>query len=312
MEIQNLVLSANEIFSPPLDQVTAPQLTKPTENGTITGAKSEISSQLISVENGDPLGAHNLNGEKPSSSIGLTRNPSMKKKLEVNFTMFINDDNSKADTTVDSTNVGSSVENPPKNSETILQDEESHDSWEPSLPLSVNIDLKVIEPYKKVISHGGHLRPSISNGNGLESSTSSAVILFAAYYLPDRSRPDYHHVMENLFLYVVNTLHNMVADDYILIYLHNPGNSSSTSSVNNMPTFSWLKKCYQMIDRKLKKNLKGLYLVHPTFWLKTLIIMSKPFISSKFSRKLKFVRSLDELKQLLPIEDLQIPEIVKK
>lgn len=77
----------------------------------------------------------------------------------------------------------------------------------------------------------------------------------------------------------------MVADDYILIYLHNgggnvdSGNAPSTcSTVNNMPTFSWLKRCYQMIDRKLKKNLKGLYLVHPTFWLKTLIIMSKPFI----------------------------------
>ncbi|OTF81388.1 hypothetical protein BLA29_012810 [Euroglyphus maynei] len=73
----------------------------------------------------------------------------------------------------------------------------------------------------------------------------------------------------------------MVADDYILIYLHNNGgnvNGHQQQSVNNMPTFSWLKRCYQMIDRKLKKNLKGLFLVHPTFWLKTLIIMSKPFI----------------------------------
>jgi hypothetical protein len=76
--------------------------------------------------------------------------------------------------------------------------------------------------------------------------------------------------------YVLTTLHELVAEDYILIYFHNAGNSSTNG--NNMPTFNWLKQCYYMIDRKLRKNLKALYLVHPTFWLKTLVIMTKPFI----------------------------------
>lgn len=77
--------------------------------------------------------------------------------------------------------------------------------------------------------------------------------------------------------YVLTTLHELVADDYILIYFHNPSGSGTTSG-NNMPTFSWLKRCYHMIDRKLRKNLKSLYLVHPTFWLKTLVIMTKPLL----------------------------------
>ncbi|KAJ7335560.1 hypothetical protein JRQ81_013501 [Phrynocephalus forsythii] len=51
------------------------------------------------------------------------------------------------------------------------------------------IDMKVIEPYKKVISHGGYY------GDGL-----NAIIVFAACYLPDSSRTDYNYVMENLFL----------------------------------------------------------------------------------------------------------------
>lgn len=73
-----------------------------------------------------------------------------------------------------------------------------------SLPLSAiefrSIDLKVIEPYKNVLSHGGHLRPS-SNGEAVASEFSSpAIILFSACYLPDRSRIDYHYVMDNLFL----------------------------------------------------------------------------------------------------------------
>jgi hypothetical protein len=78
------------------------------------------------------------------------------------------------------------------------------------------------------------------------------------------------------FRYVLTTLHELVADDYILIYFHNAGCAGVSS--NNMPTFGWLKRCYTMIDRRLRKNLKNLFLVHPTFWLKTFVIMTKPFI----------------------------------
>ncbi|GFY45277.1 exopolyphosphatase PRUNE1 [Trichonephila inaurata madagascariensis] len=50
------------------------------------------------------------------------------------------------------------------------------------------IDMKVIEPYRKVLSHGGY------QGDG------NAIIIFSACYLPDRSRKDYEYVMDNLFL----------------------------------------------------------------------------------------------------------------
>lgn len=63
-----------------------------------------------------------------------------------------------------------------------------------------------------------------------------------------------------------------MVDDYILVYLH--GATPKTC----MPTFSWLKRCYQLIDRRLKKNLKALYLVHPTFWLRTVVALTKPFV----------------------------------
>lgn len=145
------------------------------------------------------------------------------------------------------------------------------------------IDMRVIEPFRAVISHGGFIHAT-TNGQGIEGASSPAIIVFNACYLPDRSRVDYNYVMENLFMYVLTTLHNMIADDYVLIYMHNggcvqkEGTNEEVAHANNMPTFTWLKRSYQMIDRKLKKNLKALYLVHPTFWLKTLIIMSKPFI----------------------------------
>lgn len=53
-----------------------------------------------------------------------------------------------------------------------------------------DIDMKVIEPYKRVLSHGGYL----------SSGGHNAIVVFSACYLPDRSRTDYHYVMDNLFL----------------------------------------------------------------------------------------------------------------
>ncbi|KAK6620382.1 hypothetical protein RUM44_006783 [Polyplax serrata] len=182
----------------------------------------------------------------------------------------------------------------------LSAEEERSDSqcWKSCVIAGVErrIDLKVLEPYKKVITHGGYLSKESHN----------AIVIFSACFLPDRSRADYDYVMNNLFMYVVSTLDQLVTDDYVLIYLH------GATARSCMPKFKWLKLCYEMIDRKLKKNLKGLYLVHPTFWLKTLVLMTKPFISSKFSRKLFFIHSLSELFKAVPLEEVYIPERVKK
>ncbi|XP_064595905.1 protein prune homolog 2-like, partial [Liolophura sinensis] len=157
------------------------------------------------------------------------------------------------------------------------------------------IDMKVVEPYKRVLSHGGYY------GEGL-----NAMIVFSGCYLPDRSRKDYSYVMENLFFYVISTLELLVAEDYMIVYFH------GATPRRQMPSFSWLKRCYQMIDRRLKKNLKGLLLVHPTLWIKTIIMMSRPFISSKFSSKLKIVKTLAELETLVPMEYVFVPDQVKE
>lgn len=158
------------------------------------------------------------------------------------------------------------------------------------------IDMKVIEPYKCVLSHGGYMTTGSHN----------AIIVFSACYLPHRNRVDYNYVMNNLFAYVISTLDQLVTEDYVLVYLQ------GGTSKDCVPGFSWLKRCYKMIDRKLRKNLKFLYLVHPTFWLKTLVCMIKPFVSSKFSNKIHFVNSLDELYECVPVERASIPDRVKQ
>eukprot|EP00918_Siedleckia_nematoides_P070228 GHVU01153197.1.p1 GENE.GHVU01153197.1~~GHVU01153197.1.p1 ORF type:complete len:321 (-),score=44.79 GHVU01153197.1:3039-3878(-) len=157
------------------------------------------------------------------------------------------------------------------------------------------IDMKAIEPYKKIISHGGYY------GDGF-----NAIIVFAGCYLPDRSRLDYQYVMDHLFLYVVSTLELLVVDDYMVVYFH------GATPKNKMPSFRWLRRCYDLIDRRLKKNLKALLIVHPTFWLKTVVWMTRFFISSKFTSKLKYVKSLQHLTEAVPTEYIFIPDEVKQ
>lgn len=155
------------------------------------------------------------------------------------------------------------------------------------------IDMRVIEPYKRVLSHGGYLR---AGGH-------TAIVIFAACFLPDKSRKDYEYVMDNLFLYVLWTLERLVTDDYVLIYLH--------GGATKLPAFTWIKRCYQMVGRKLRKNLLHLYLVHPTLWIKTMLFMAKPFISSKFYRKITYASTLKELTVKVPVEHNAIPDRVK-
>ncbi|KAF2346520.1 Bcl2-/adenovirus E1B 19kDa-interacting protein 2, partial [Trinorchestia longiramus] len=156
------------------------------------------------------------------------------------------------------------------------------------------IDMQVIEPYKKVLSHGGHL------------VSGEAIIVFSACFLPDRARHDYDYVMDHLFMYVLTALDQLIAEDYVLVYLH------GATTRANMPSFNWLKRCYQMIDRRLRKNLQVLYLVHPTFWVKTVVVMIRPFVSAKFSRKLRFVANLRDLAALIPMEQVCIPSRIKQ
>ncbi|CAN9499320.1 unnamed protein product [Ophioblennius macclurei] len=157
------------------------------------------------------------------------------------------------------------------------------------------VDMKAIDPYKKVISHGGYY------GDGL-----NAIIVFAVCFMPESNQPNYRYIMDNLFKYVIGTLELLVAENYMIVYLN------GATSRKKMPTVGWLRKCYQQIDRRLRKNLKSLIIVHPSWFIRTLLALTKPFISSKFTQKIKYVYSLADLAELVPMEYVSIPDCIKE
>ncbi|XP_035649085.1 BCL2/adenovirus E1B 19 kDa protein-interacting protein 2-like [Oncorhynchus keta] len=157
------------------------------------------------------------------------------------------------------------------------------------------VNMSVLEPYLRVLSHGGYY------GDG-----SNDIIVFSSCYLPENTMENYQYVMDNLFRYIVGTLDLMVAENYVIVYL------CAMAQRNKLPGIGWLRECYTTIDRRLRKSLKALYIVHPTWYIKALITIIKPFISSKFSRKLQFIDRFRELSQHIPIERVQIPDCVRQ
>lgn len=157
------------------------------------------------------------------------------------------------------------------------------------------VNMSLIQDYVRVISHGGYY--------GEEEND---IIVFSSCFLPENLIDDYEQVMDHLFRYVMGTLELMVSQNYVVVYL------CAGAQKNQVPSISWLRECYTTIDRRLRKNLKGFLVVHPTWFIKALITIIKPFISSKFSKKLRFVDSLQELSELVPTEQAQIPDCVKE
>ncbi|XP_023687805.1 BCL2/adenovirus E1B 19 kDa protein-interacting protein 2-like isoform X2 [Paramormyrops kingsleyae] len=157
------------------------------------------------------------------------------------------------------------------------------------------VNMSVLEPYLQVLSHGGYC------GDGM-----NAIIVFSTCYLPENTTKDYQYVMDNLFRYIVGTLDLMVSENYVMVYL------CGMASRNKMPNVKWLRRCYTTIDRRLRKNLKSVLVVHPLWYIKALITIIKPFVSVKFNRKIRLVHSLKELSQILPMAQVQIPDCVRR
>ncbi|XP_052008176.1 rho GTPase-activating protein 1-like [Xyrauchen texanus] len=128
------------------------------------------------------------------------------------------------------------------------------------------------------------------------------VIVFNACRIPHQDLLDQHR----LLMYLKQTLDKYVESDYTLIYFHHGLTSE------NKPSLSWLRDAYREFDRKYKKNIKALYIVHPTMFIRTILILFKPIISFKFGRKINYINYLSELEEIMKCDQLVIPNRVRE
>ncbi|XP_044085291.1 rho GTPase-activating protein 8 isoform X3 [Neovison vison] len=123
------------------------------------------------------------------------------------------------------------------------------------------------------------------------------VITFSCCRMPPSHELNHRRLLE----YLKYTLDQYVESDYTVVYFHYGLNS------RNKPSLGWLQSAYKEFDRRYKKNLKALYVVHPTNFIRVLWTIFKPLISHKFGKKVVYVNGLSELREHLKYDQLIVP-----
>jgi len=124
------------------------------------------------------------------------------------------------------------------------------------------------------------------------------ILVLYAYRLPSNKTFDHQKFLR----YLQKTLDKLVELDYSIVYFHYGLRS------HNKPPIKWLLQAYQLLDRNYKKNLKALFIVHPTRFIKIVWKLFQPFISAKFAQKIQYVTHLDELNSSVRVPSLNLPQ----
>ena len=151
--------------------------------------------------------------------------------------------------------------------------------------------MELIQPFTNIYQHGGYLQ---------DKSRLPVVLLFGRH-LPLKTEESYEEILKILFLYVISLLDNLIFDHYILIYFH------SGVKQHQLPSLSWIRQFYEIINDRMKKCLNALYIVHPSSWIRTTLKLSRPLISKKFWQKLHFISTTVELYSTIKLEPHIIP-----
>ncbi|KAM7116817.1 rho GTPase-activating protein 8 isoform 1-T1 [Molossus nigricans] len=128
------------------------------------------------------------------------------------------------------------------------------------------------------------------------------IVTFSCCRMPPSHELNHRRLLE----YLKYTLDQYVESDYTIVYFHYGLNSQ------NKPALRWLQDAYKEFDRKYKKNLKALYVIHPTNFIKVLWNVLKPLISHKFGKKVTYLNCLSDLREHVKCDQLAIPpEVVR-
>ncbi|KAJ2730184.1 hypothetical protein IW152_005362 [Coemansia sp. BCRC 34962] len=127
---------------------------------------------------------------------------------------------------------------------------------------------------------------------------SRPMVVVSACGLPSPADVDY----ERLLTLILFRMDQFVESDYTVVML--------TSGARHNPSWAWLVKAYRRLDRKYRKNVKRLYVVHPSTWSKVVFQVFGKIVSPKFFAKITWVDTLSQLATMVPLSQVSIPQPV--
>ncbi|XP_052461777.1 ganglioside-induced differentiation-associated protein 2-like [Carassius gibelio] len=110
--------------------------------------------------------------------------------------------------------------------------------------------------------------------------------------------------MEKALLYFIHVMDHITVKEYVMVYFH-----TLTGEHNYLDT-DFLKKLYDIVDAKFKKNLRAFYFVHPTFRTKVSTWFFTTFSVSGLKEKVHHIEKLQQLFTCILPEQIDIPPFV--
>ncbi|KAI8620327.1 Rho GTPase activation protein, partial [Chytriomyces sp. MP71] len=127
---------------------------------------------------------------------------------------------------------------------------------------------------------------------------SRPIFVFYACFLPDPSVSSYDDLLKALLV----RFDALVSNDYVVVVF--------ASGSRHRPKMTWLFRVYRQLERKFRKNLKKLYVVHPSPWFHLLMQVFGPIVSPKFTAKLAWIENMQVLAEYIPIMQVHVPRII--
>lgn len=134
--------------------------------------------------------------------------------------------------------------------------------------------------------------------SGVDSAFRPVVVVVSANFPSSKNIN-----LDRLLAYVVSVMHPIVHNEYAILYIQ------SNSTRNNSVSFSWLLKAYKILTRSYKKNLKALYILHPTLSVRAVLKLFKPFISQKFWQKVIYLHEVNDVYKYIHRDQIKLPNI---
>jgi Rho GTPase-activating protein 1 len=126
------------------------------------------------------------------------------------------------------------------------------------------------------------------------------VLVIVPCNLPEKQEVDFDRIL----LFAIYVMDKVVENEYTLVFCQTHMSSS------HRPSFNWLRKNYHMFLRKYKKNLKSLIIVHPNTFTRVTLKLFKPFISSKFWKKLVYIENVTDIYKYMKPDQLTLPDVI--
>lgn len=109
---------------------------------------------------------------------------------------------------------------------------------------------------------------------------------------------------EQTIMYLISMFDKIVQKDFVVIYFH------TLTRNDNHPSIRFVESVYNILDYRYKKNMKGFYIIHPSFWCRLLTWWFTTFTAKSIKNKVFYLGGVEFLKNIMPLQQLQVPSFI--